>query len=288
VRVDAEEENENEKDKNEEDETDGSEDDDDEDVEALKWEWPQAAAAGARNNDKGGSRGNSARGNSTIRRVPSKVATSTTKNATPESFRRMPHATTKGYPTTTADNGHSRQQPSPTTSSSASLLLLPAAAAGLSKADAEGLGGLAVMAVVQLLLRVCASDVMGLHVAAAEGDVARIKAEIGLRAGVVDGGAFAGAAGGGVPTPLVAAAPSASSPVQYVDTARWFFQHSYGLEHIRAAVGLRLDNQTGPPGGRGAGARGCGGLTTSTAISLAGKWAMRTLADHWPEFAGDA
>ena len=133
---------------------------------------------------------------------------------------------------------------------------------GLSLAEAEALGGLAVMATVHLLLRVAADDLRPLHFAAAERDLGRIHAEVSLR---TDPAAHVGGA-------------SKSMSVERVDTARWFFEECGGLDHLRAAAGMHVTHVT-----HGRGAAGAVGLT-SPVVTAAGQWAMRTLAEHWPEY----
>jgi hypothetical protein len=92
---------------------------------------------------------------------------------------------------------------------------------GLSLAEAEAMGGLAVMATVHLLLRVAADDLRPLHFAAAERDLGRIHAEVSLRTD---------------PAAHIGVAPSVS--VERLDTARWFFEECGGLDHLRALVNV--------------------------------------------------
>ena len=128
---------------------------------------------------------------------------------------------------------------------------------GLSTpSEATSLAGLAVMATVQLLLRVAASDMLPLHVAAAERDIGRIQAEVGLHNNNAQQQHGAGLPGTGVSGPAV----------QYVDTARWWFEQARGLEHLDACLG-----SFGPG-------------STSAALDHAGQWARRTLHNHWPEY----
>jgi hypothetical protein len=134
---------------------------------------------------------------------------------------------------------------------------------GLSSAgEAAALAGLAVLATVQLLLRVAASDLLPLHVAAAERDLGRIQAEVGLYSG------FLHRAPGcvGASSSRAAFAPASGPSVQCVDTARWWIEDARGLEHLEASLG-----SFGPG-------------STCAALDAAGAWARRTLHAHWPEF----
>jgi len=135
---------------------------------------------------------------------------------------------------------------------------------GLSApSEATSLAGLAVMATVQLLLRVAASDMLPLHVAAAERDIGRIQAEVGLHNDDSNSNeAQVLLQGAGLPGTTGVSGPA----VQYVDTARWWFEQAHGLEHLETCLG-----SFGPG-------------STSAALDHAGQWARRTLHNHWPEY----